>query len=57
MKTKSNYFLLAGLILVFLLIIHFTDIYDNSTWFKAFLLILIFSFAIGGISHKNKLKK
>lgn len=54
MNTKSNYFLLAGLILIFFLVVQYTDIYGNSTWFKAFLLILVISLIGGGISHKPK---
>lgn len=56
MNTKSNYFLLAGLFSVFFLVVYFTGIYGDSAWYKAFLLILILSFVIGGVSHKNKPK-
>lgn len=56
MNAKSNYFLLAGLFLLFFLILQLTDIYGNSAWFKAFLLILIISLFTGGISKSNKPK-
>ncbi len=56
MNTKSKYFLFASLFLIVFLVVQFTDMYGNSKWFKAFLLILSFSFIVSGISKSNKPK-
>jgi hypothetical protein len=56
MNTKSKYFLFASLFLIVFLVVQFTDMYGTSKWFKAFLLILFFSFIVSGISKSNKPK-
>lgn len=54
MKKSTNYIFLAGLSLVFYLVLEFTDIYGNSGWFKFFLVLLGATFLISGISIKRK---
>ncbi len=54
MNRQTNYFFLAGLFFVVYLIMEFTNIYGDSGWFKAFLLILSVTFLITGIANKNK---
>lgn len=52
---QTNYFFLAGLFFVVFLVMEFTEIYGNSVWFKAFLIILSVTFLISGIA-KRKMK-
>lgn len=56
MKPNNHLFLSAFFFVVYL-IVEFTEIYGDSTWFKAFLLILGATFLISGISRKRKKKK
>lgn len=55
MKSK-NYFFLSIIFIGFFFIVQFTEIYGNSTWFKAFLLIIGGAFLLGGLSQKRKEK-
>jgi hypothetical protein len=50
MTRKKNYFLLSGLFFLVFLVLEFTDIYGDSGWFKAFVLILFVTFLISGIA-------
>jgi len=54
MNKQTNYFFLAGLFFVVYLIMEFTNIYGDSGWFKAFLIILSVTFLITGIAYRNK---
>ena len=55
MNKQTNYYFLAGLFFTVFLIMEFTEIYGNSGWFKAFLIILSVTFLISGIANrKNK---
>ncbi len=54
MNKQPNYFLLAGLFFTVYLVMEFTDIYGDSGWFKAFLIILFVTFFITGIANKQK---
>lgn len=55
MNKQTNYIFLAGFFFVFFLVIEFTEIYGDSGWFKAFLIILSVTFLISGIANrKNK---
>ncbi|MBK9042937.1 MAG: hypothetical protein IPN97_06980 [Saprospiraceae bacterium] len=54
MNKQTNYFFLAGLFFVVYLVMEFTDIYGDSGWFKAFLIILSVTFLISGISNRRK---
>jgi hypothetical protein len=54
MSRKRNYFLLSGLFFLVFLVLEFTDIYGDSGWFKAFVLILFITFLISGIAIKKK---
>jgi len=54
MNKNNNYFLLSGLFFLAFLVMEFTDIYGDSGWFKAFLLILFTTFLISGIAIKKK---
>ena len=54
MNKQTNYFFLAGLFFVVYLVKEFTDIYGDSGWFKAFLIILSVTFLISGISNRRK---
>jgi hypothetical protein len=54
MNKQTNYFFLAGLFFVVYLIMEFTEIYGDSGWFKAFLIILSVTFLITGIANRNK---
>jgi hypothetical protein len=54
MNKQSNYFLLAGLFFVVFLVMEFTEIYGDSGWFKAFLLILSVTFLLSGIANRKK---
>jgi hypothetical protein len=54
MNKQNNYFFLAGLFIVVYLIMEFTEIYGDSGWFKAFLIILSVTFLITGIANRNK---
>jgi len=54
MNKQTNYFFLAGLFCVAYLIIEFTEIYGDSGWFKAFLIILSVTFLITGIANRNE---
>jgi Ca2+/Na+ antiporter len=51
---QTNYFLLAGLFFVVFLVMEFTEIYGDSGWFKAFLIILFVTFLISGIANRKK---
>lgn len=54
MNKQTNYFFLAGVFFVVYLIMEFTEIYGNSGWFKAFLIILSVTFLLTGIATRNK---
>ena len=55
MNKQINYYFLAGLFFVVFLVIEFTEIYGDSGWFKAFLLILSVTYLLSGIANrKNK---
>ncbi len=54
MKKPTNYLFLSGFFLVVFLIAQFSDIYQPPAWFKAFVLILCFSFLVTGLSIKIK---
>jgi uncharacterized membrane protein len=54
MNKQTNYFFLAGLFFVVYLIMEFTEIYGDSGWFKAYLIILSVTFLITGIANRNK---
>jgi len=54
MNKQTNYFFLSGLLFVVFLVMEFTEIYGNSGWFKAFLLILSVTFLISGIANRKK---
>ena len=54
MNKQTNYFFLAGLFFVLYLVMEFTNIYGDSGWFKAFLIILSVTFLITGIANRNK---
>lgn len=56
MNKQTNYFFLAGLFFVVFLVIEFTEIYGDSGWFKAFLVILSVTFLITGIANRKKIK-
>jgi hypothetical protein len=56
MKNKTNYFFLAGLFFAVFVIVEFTEIYGNSDWFKAFLLMLSVIYLILGIANRQKQK-
>lgn len=53
MNKKTNYFILSGLFFVVFLVVEFTDIYGDSGWFKAFVLILATTFLISGFANKK----
>lgn len=50
MEKRPNYFMLAGLFFVAFLVVQFTYIYGDSTWFKVFALIISGSFVVSGLS-------
>ena len=55
MNKQTNYYFLAGLFFVVFLVIEFTEIYGDSGWFKAFLIILSVTYLLSGIANrKNK---
>jgi len=54
MNKQSNYFFLAGLFFVVFIVMEFTEIYGDSGWFKAFLIILSVTFLISGIASRMK---
>ena len=54
MRKQTNYYFLSGLFFVVFLVIEFTEIYGESGWFKAFLLILSVTFLISGIANRKK---
>lgn len=54
MKKSNKYLLLAALFFVGYLVIEFTDIYSDSTWFKFFLILICVTFLISGVSQKRK---
>ena len=54
MNKRSTYLFLSGFFLVVFLVVEFTDIYGDPGWFKFFLLILIATFFISGISIKRE---
>ena len=56
MNKHTNYLFLSGFFLVVFLIAQFSDIYQPPTWFKAFILILCFTFLVTGLSNKIKNK-
>lgn len=55
--TSKKYLLLSVIFIGFYFIVEFTEIYGNSTWFKAFLLIVGVAFLLNGLSLKRKEKK
>ena len=54
MNKQINYYFLAGLFFVVFLVIEFTEIYGDSGWFKAFLLILSVTYLLSGIANRKK---
>jgi hypothetical protein len=54
MNKKTNYFFLAGLFFVVFLVVEFTEIYGDSSWFKAFLIILSVTLLLSGIASRMK---
>jgi hypothetical protein len=54
MNKQTNYFFLAGLFFVVFLVMEFTEIYGDSGWFKAFLIILSVTFLLSGIANGKK---
>lgn len=54
MNKQTNYFFLAGLFLVVFLVMEFTEIYGDSGWFKAILIILSVTFLITGMAYRKK---
>ena len=54
MNKQTNYFFLAGFFFVVFLVMEFTEIYGDSRWFKAFLIILSVTFLISGIAIRKK---
>jgi hypothetical protein len=54
MNKQTNYFFLSGLFFVVFLVVQFTDIYGDSGWFRAFLIILSTTFLISGMAIKKK---
>mgnify|MGYP000285958465 CR=1 FL=1 len=57
MDKQPNYFFLSGLFFIGFIVIQFTDIYGDSSWFKVFLLIAFVSFLVGGfLKKKNRIK-
>jgi len=54
MKKSNNYLFFSILFFFGYLVVQFTDIYGDSTWFKAFLIIISFTFMSSGISMKRK---
>lgn len=54
MKKSNNYLLLSAVFLIGYLVVEFTDVYGNSTWFRYFLIIIFATFLISGISSKRK---
>lgn len=54
MDKKPNYFFLAGVFFVAYLVVQFTDIYGDPTWFKVFVLIVSGSFLVSGLLSNKK---
>lgn len=54
MNKQTNYFFLAGLFLVVFLVMEFTEIYGDSRWYKAILIILSVTFLITGMANRKK---
>lgn len=54
MNKQTNYIFLAGLFFVVCLVMEFTEIYGDSVWFKAFLIILSVTFLIACIANRKK---
>jgi len=54
MNKQTNYYFLAGLFFVVFLVMEFTEIYGDSGWFKAFLIILSVTFLLSGIANRKK---
>jgi hypothetical protein len=54
MNKQTNYYFLAGLFFVVFLVMEFTEIYGDSDWFKAFLIILSVTFLLIGIANRKK---
>jgi len=54
MNKQTNYYFLAGLFFVVFLVMEFTEIYGDSGWFKAFLIILSVTFLLIGIANRKK---
>jgi hypothetical protein len=54
MNKQTNYLILAGLFFVVFLVMEFTNIYGDSGWFKAFLIILSVTFFVTGIANRKK---
>ena len=57
MSKETNYFFLSGLFFVVWLVVEFTDIYGDSGWFKAFLLILSATYLMSGVAGRKKTNK
>jgi hypothetical protein len=54
MSKKNNYLFLSGVFLVVYLVLAYTGIYGDSGWFKYFILILLTTFLVLGLSIKQK---
>ena len=54
MNKQTNYFFLAGLFFVVFLVMEYTEIYGDSRWFKAILIILSVTFLITGMAYRKK---
>jgi hypothetical protein len=54
MNKKTNYFFLVGFLFVVYLVMEFTNIYGDSTWFKAYLIILSVTFLITAVANRNQ---
>jgi hypothetical protein len=52
MNKKNSYLFLSGLFFVVYLVLQFTDIYGDSGWIKAFVVILFTTFLWSGIATK-----
>ncbi len=57
MKTADKHVFLSALFLAVYVIIEFTEIFGDPTWFKFFLIIAFVTFLISGVSQKIKNQK
>lgn len=56
MSDSRTYFILSGLFFAAFLVVQFTSIYGDASWFKVFTLILSASFLYIGINYKRNSK-